>query len=156
LAATPCTARADDARGRQSHADCAGRLAGMERGLLQMQRDCAELQSHYDNDLVYLALAASFVRKWMRNEGVASWLHLHHPTFAIALDALVTAADFAVEPGRPMKLPYFSTASPEVSRKSTLSRAATSLVATTAKPRKSDEAKHRTGNRPSSARQANR
>jgi hypothetical protein len=89
----------------------------MEQGLLQMRRDCAELRSHYDDDLIYLALAASFVRKWMRNEVVASWLHLHHPKFAIVLDALVTAADVAIEPGRPMKLPYAPTASAAGARK---------------------------------------
>jgi hypothetical protein len=89
----------------------------MEQGLLQMQRDCAELRSHYDDDLIYLALAASFVRKWMRNEVVASWLRLHHSKFAIVLDALVTAADVAIEPGRPMKLPYSPTAKPAGSRK---------------------------------------
>ncbi|WP_408334405.1 plasmid partitioning protein RepB C-terminal domain-containing protein [Paraburkholderia agricolaris] len=122
LAATPCGGRADDARGRQSHADCAGRLARTEQGLLQMQRDCAELRSHYNDDLIYLALAASFIRKWMRNEVVASWLHLHHPKFAIVLDALVTAADVAIEPGRPMKLPYSPTSNPAGSRKSSLSK----------------------------------
>lgn len=117
LAATPSNERSDDARGRQSHPDCAGRLARMERGLVQMQFEAAELRSHYDDDLFHLALAASHVRGWMRNEVVTTWLYSHHPEFAVVLDRLVKAADFAIEPGRPMRLPYSPAASPSVSRK---------------------------------------
>lgn len=122
LAATPAAGRADDARGRQSHAECAARLANMEQELLQMQRDCLELRSHYDDDLMYLALAASFVRKWMRDEVVASWLHAHHAKYAIVLDALVTASDIAIEPKRPMKLPYSPVTNTGGSRKESRGR----------------------------------
>jgi hypothetical protein len=118
LAATVCSDRADDARGRQSHADSAARLARMEQGLLRLQRHCAELRSHYDDDLVYLALAATFVRKWVRNEVVASWLHLHHPKFAVVLVRLGEASDFAKVPGRHMRLPYSPRAGSIESRKS--------------------------------------
>ncbi|CAE6820662.1 MULTISPECIES: plasmid partitioning protein RepB C-terminal domain-containing protein [Paraburkholderia] len=118
LAATPSNERADDARGRQSHPDCAGRLARMERGLIRMQLEATELRSHYNDDLVHLALAASFVRGWMRNGLVAAWLQCHHPEFAAVLKGLVKAADFAVQPGRPMTLPYSTDANPAESRKS--------------------------------------
>ena len=117
LAATPSSERVDDARGRQSHPACAGRLARMEQGLVQMQLEAAELSSHYDDDLFHLALAASYVRGWMRNELVTTWLSSHHPKFAIVLDRLAKVADFAIEPGRPMRLPYSPAASPAISRK---------------------------------------
>lgn len=117
LAATPSSERVDDARGRQSHPDFAARLAGMERGLVQMQLEAAELRSHYDDDLFHLALAASYVRGWMRNEVVTTRLGSHHPKFSIVLDRLAKATDFAIEPGRPMRLPYSPGASPAISRK---------------------------------------
>ncbi|ASV96810.1 plasmid partitioning protein RepB C-terminal domain-containing protein [Paraburkholderia aromaticivorans] len=117
LAATPSSERVDDARGRQSHPDCATRLARMERRLIQMQLEAAELRWQYDDDLFHLALAASYVRGWMRNEVVTTWLYSHHPEFAIVLDRLAKAADFAIEPGRPMRLPYSPAASPAISRK---------------------------------------
>lgn len=117
LAATPSRERGDDARGRQSHPDFAARLAGMERGLFQMQLEAAELRSHYDDDLFHLALAASYVRSWMRSKVITTWLGSHHPNFAIVLDRLAKAADLAIEPGRPMRLPYSPTASPAIERK---------------------------------------
>lgn len=117
LAATPSSERTDDARGRQSHPDCAGRLARMEQGLVQIQLEAAELRSHYDNDLFHLALTASYVRGWMRSEVVATWLSSHHPEFAIVLDRLTKAADFAIQPGRQMRLPYSPVASPATLRK---------------------------------------
>ncbi|WP_408505962.1 plasmid partitioning protein RepB C-terminal domain-containing protein [Paraburkholderia sediminicola] len=117
LAATSASERTDDARGRQSHRDCAGRLARMERGLVQMQREAADLRSHYDDDLVHLAVAASFVRGWMRNEEVTTWLFSHHAKFAVVLETLAKATDFAIEPARPMKLPYLPAACPAKSRK---------------------------------------
>ncbi|RKF36723.1 plasmid partitioning protein RepB C-terminal domain-containing protein [Paraburkholderia fungorum] len=117
LAATPSSERADDARGRQSHPDCAGRLARMEQGLVQIQLEAAELRSHYYDDLFHLALAASYVRGWMRNEVVTAWLYSHHQEFAIVLDRLAKTADFAIEAGRPMRLPYSPAASPAISRK---------------------------------------
>ncbi|MBB5441601.1 hypothetical protein [Paraburkholderia sp. WSM4177] len=82
-----------------------------------MQLEAAELRSHYDDDLFHLALAASYVRGWTRNEVVTPWLYSHHPEFAIVLDRLAKAADFAIEPGRPMRLPYSPAASPAISRK---------------------------------------
>ncbi|NPT67394.1 hypothetical protein GS910_24655 [Paraburkholderia sp. RL16-012-BIC-B] len=117
LAATPSSERVDDARGRQSHPDFAGRLARMEQGLVQMQVEAAELRSHYDDDLFHLAVAASYVRGWMRNKVVTTWLYSHHAEFAVVLDRLAKAADFAIEPRRPMRLPYSPAASPAVSRK---------------------------------------
>ncbi|MDR6495230.1 hypothetical protein J2797_005146 [Paraburkholderia terricola] len=106
LAATPSSQRSDDARGRQSHPDCVDQLARIERGLVQMQREAAELRLHHGDNLVHLVLAASVVRDWMMNEVVTTWLHSHYPESAIVLQRLANAADFAVEPGRPMKLPY--------------------------------------------------
>ncbi len=117
LAATPSSERTDDARGRQSHPDCAARLAGMERGLVQMQLEAAELRSHYDDELFHLALAASYVRGWMRNEVVTTWLRSHHPKFTIVLDRLAKAADFAAQPRRSMRLPYSPTASPAIAHR---------------------------------------
>ncbi|NYH24211.1 hypothetical protein GGD40_003690 [Paraburkholderia bryophila] len=106
LAATPANERTDDARGRQSHPDCANRLGRMERELAQMQVEAAEKRSRYEADLVYLALTASFVRNWMNNEVIVSWLESHHPRCAIALARLASKSDFAIEAARPMKLPY--------------------------------------------------
>ncbi|WP_367117591.1 plasmid partitioning protein RepB C-terminal domain-containing protein [Paraburkholderia phenazinium] len=117
LAATPSSKRGDDARGRQSHPDSARRLARMEQGLIQMQLEAAELRSHYDDDLFHLALAACYVRGWMRNEVVTTWLHSRHPESAAVLDRLAKAADFAIEPRRPMKLPYSPAASPAAPHK---------------------------------------
>lgn len=128
LAATPSSERVDDARGRQSHADFAARLAGMERGLVQMQLEAAELRSHYDDDLFHLALAASYVRGWMRNDVVTTWLRLHHPKFAIVLDRLAKAADFAIEPMRPMRLPYSPAGRSAVSRKGKSGRCPTAGI----------------------------
>jgi hypothetical protein len=106
LAATPANERTDDARGRQSHPDCASRLARMERELVHMQLEAAELRSRYDDDLVHLALAASFVRNWTSNEVVATWLCSHRLKFAVVLGRLAKDSDFAIESGRRMKLPY--------------------------------------------------
>jgi hypothetical protein len=117
LAATPSNKRSDDARGRQSHAHFAGRLARMEQGLVEMQLEATELRSHYEDNLFYLALAASYVRSWMRSKVITTWLGSHHPDFAIVLDRLAKAADLAIEPGRPMRLPYSPTASPAIARK---------------------------------------
>lgn len=71
-----------------------------------MQRQATELRTHYDADLFYLVLAATFVRNWMGNEVVASWLRSNHPKFAVTLGRLAAESDFAIESGRPMKLPY--------------------------------------------------
>lgn len=128
LAATPSSERVDDARGRQSHPDFAGRLARMEQGLVQMQLEAAELRSHYDDDLFHLALAASYVRGWMRNEVVTTWLRSHHPRFAIVLDQLGKAADFAIEPKRSMRLPYSLLARHAISRKGKSVRCASASI----------------------------
>ncbi|MFM0502934.1 plasmid partitioning protein RepB C-terminal domain-containing protein [Paraburkholderia caffeinilytica] len=130
LAATPSSERVDDARGRQSHPDYAGRLARMERGLVQMQLEATELRSHYDGDLFHLALAASYVRGWMRNEVVTTWLSSHHPEFAVVLERLAKAADSAIEPARSMKLPYSPAARPAVSRKGKAGRHPTTGIQT--------------------------
>lgn len=82
-----------------------------------MQVDAAEQRSRYEDDLVYLALAASFVRNWMRNEVVAAWLYSHHPQFAGVLGRLAKDSDFAIESGRLMKLPYALAGNAVVSRK---------------------------------------
>ncbi|MFM0651800.1 hypothetical protein [Paraburkholderia sediminicola] len=104
LAATLPAERSDDARGRQSHPGYRGRLAKMEQGLSQLQREATELELCYNDDLFYLALASSYVRNWTRNEVVYPWLRSHHPKFAVLLKTLVEVADFAIEPKRPMKL----------------------------------------------------
>lgn len=106
LAATPAGERTDDARGRQSHPDCVSRLARIERELAQMQINAAGRRSRYEDDLVYLALTASFVRGWMNNAVVAAWLESHHSEFAGVLGRLATDSDFAIESERVMKLPY--------------------------------------------------
>lgn len=130
LAATPSSERVDDARGRQSHADCAARLAKMEQGLVQMQLEAAQLRSHYDDDLFHLALAASYVRGWMRHEVVTAWLSSHHPEFAIVLERLAKAADSAIEPGRAMKLPYSPATRPAAPRKGKAGRRPTTGIQT--------------------------
>lgn len=109
LAATAADERTDDARGRQSHPGCVIRLSRMERGLIKMQSTGEELRSRYGEDLAYLALVACFVRSWTTHEMVAAWLRSRHPKSATILDSLTRAADFAVKPGRAMKLPYSPT-----------------------------------------------
>ncbi|WNC95042.1 hypothetical protein RI103_34775 [Paraburkholderia sp. FT54] len=130
LAATPASKRADDARGRQSHAECAARLARLELGLVQLQREAAELRSQYEADLVQLALTASFVRDWMKNKVVAEWIHLHHPDFAAVLENLVKASECAVVPGRKMKLAFSTASTPTVPRKLTRERGLMSSIKT--------------------------
>ena len=106
LAATPASQRADDPRGRQSDRHCARLLSGMEKGLTQMQETVQSLTPGYHDDLCSLALAASFVRGWMRDDVVTAWLQSHAPGTAATLGHLVSASEAATAPKRRMKLPY--------------------------------------------------
>jgi len=106
LAATPASQRADDPRGRQSDRHRARLLSGMEKGLAHMQETVRSLTPSYHDDLYCLALAASFVRGWMRDDVVAAWLQSHAPGAAAALGQLVSASETATAPKRRMKLPY--------------------------------------------------
>lgn len=106
LAATPASQRADDPRGRQSNCERARQLSGMEKGLVRMQVMAGSLKSAFDDDLYYLALAASFVRSWMGDDVVRTWLQAHYPGNAITLARLVSASEAATVPKRRMKLPY--------------------------------------------------
>ncbi|MFM0178740.1 plasmid partitioning protein RepB C-terminal domain-containing protein [Paraburkholderia aspalathi] len=106
LAATPASQRADDPRGRQADRHRAKLLSGMEKGLTHMQETMQSLTPSYHDDLYCLALAASFVRDWMRDDVVAAWLRTHAPGAAVTLGELVSASEKAKAPSRPMKLPY--------------------------------------------------
>ena len=106
LAATPASQRADDPRGRQSDRHRARLLSGMEKGLTQMQETVQSLTPGYHDDLCCLALAASFVRGWMRDDVVTAWLQSHTPGGAATLGQLVSASETATAPKRRMKLPY--------------------------------------------------
>ncbi|MFM0072618.1 plasmid partitioning protein RepB C-terminal domain-containing protein [Paraburkholderia sediminicola] len=106
LAATPASQRADDPRGRQSDRHRARLLSGMEKGLTQMQETVQSLTPGYHDDLCCLALAASFVRGWMRDDVVTAWLQSRTPGAAVTLGYLVSASERATAPKRRMKLPY--------------------------------------------------
>lgn len=106
LAATPASQRADDPRGRQSDRHRARLLSGMEKGLTRMQETVQSLTPGYHDDLCSLALAASFVRGWMRDDVVTEWLHSHSPSAAATLAQLISASETATAPKRRMKLPY--------------------------------------------------
>ena len=106
LAATHASQRADDPRGRQSDRHCARLLSGMEKGLTHMQETVRFLTPSYHDDLCSLALAASFVRGWMRDDVVTEWLHSHSPSAAATLAQLISASETATAPKRRMKLPY--------------------------------------------------
>ena len=77
LAATPASQRADDPRGRQSDRHRARLLSGMEKGLTHVQETVQSLTPGYHDDLNCLALTASFVRGWMRDDVVTEWLQPH-------------------------------------------------------------------------------
>lgn len=106
LAATPASQRADDPRGRQSDRHRARLLSGMEKGLTHMQETVRSLTPGYHDDLYCLALAASFVRGWMRDDVVKAWLQSHAPGAAAIFGQLVSASETATAPKRRMKLPY--------------------------------------------------
>ncbi|SOE99477.1 hypothetical protein SAMN05446635_7498 [Burkholderia sp. OK233] len=108
LAATPASLRADDPRGRQSDRHRARLLSGMEKGLTHMQEMVQSLTPSYHDDLCCLALAASFVRGWMRDDVVTAWLQSHTPGAAATLGHLVSASETAIAPKRRMKLAYAS------------------------------------------------
>ncbi|MFM0011656.1 plasmid partitioning protein RepB C-terminal domain-containing protein [Paraburkholderia sediminicola] len=112
LAATPASQRADDPRGRQSDRHRARLLSGMEKGLTHVQETVRARTPSYHDDLYCLALAASFVRGWMRDDVVAAWLQSHAPGAAATLGQLVSASETATAPKRRMKLPYASAAQP--------------------------------------------
>ena len=107
LAATPASQRADEPRGRQSDRRRARLLSGMEKGLTHMQETVRSLTPRYDDDLYCLAVTASFVRGWMRDDVVMAWLHSHAPgAFATLQIEVRRASEAATVPKRRMKLPY--------------------------------------------------
>ncbi|WP_408436492.1 plasmid partitioning protein RepB C-terminal domain-containing protein [Paraburkholderia sediminicola] len=106
LAATPASQRVDDPRGRQSDCKRARRLSAMEKGLAQMQDTARAQMSGYRDDLFCLALTASFVRGWICEDVVRTWLQLHYPGAAHTLAQLAAVSDSATVPKRPMRLPY--------------------------------------------------
>lgn len=106
LAATPAVLRADDPRGRQSDRGGARRLAAMERELVRRQLAAQQLAAGYYEDLLLLALTASFVRGLMRNDVVRLWLQSRYTGNAITLERMASRSDSARRPKRPMKLPY--------------------------------------------------
>ncbi|WP_408339540.1 plasmid partitioning protein RepB C-terminal domain-containing protein [Paraburkholderia agricolaris] len=106
LAATPASLRVDDPRGRQSDCKSARLLSAMERGLVQMQDAARTQMSGYHDDLYCLALTASFVRSWICEDVVRTWLQLHYPGAAHTLAQLAAVSDRATVPKRPMRLPY--------------------------------------------------
>lgn len=108
LAATPASQRADDPRGRQSDRHRARLLSGLEKGLTHMQETVRSLTPGYHDDLYCIALAASFVRGWMRDDVVTAWLQSHTPGAAATLGHLVSASETATAPKRRMRLPYTS------------------------------------------------
>lgn len=106
LAATPASQRVDDPRGRQADRHHTRLLSGMEKRLTHVQETVQSLRQDYHDDLYYLALAASFVRGWMHDDVVTTWLKSHAPGAVATLGEVVSASDKAKAPGRPMKLPY--------------------------------------------------
>ena len=78
----------------------------MEKRLVQMQRQILDLKQRHDENILNLALAASWARGWMRDEVVSMWLDEHHSKYAAVLKRVARDADNSVEPGRRVKLPY--------------------------------------------------
>jgi hypothetical protein len=108
LAATPAHLRIDDPRGRQSHPGRAKRLAVMERGLVKMQARAQDLTVAYNDELLLLALAASYIRGWIQNDVLRLWLRSRHPEDLVFLERLATRSDRSKKAKRSMKLSYAS------------------------------------------------
>ncbi|HEX7911690.1 MAG TPA: hypothetical protein VF534_26850 [Paraburkholderia sp.] len=71
-----------------------------------MQLSAQELAAGYHDDLLLLALTASFVRGWMRNEVVRLWLQSHYAGHAATLGRMAARSDSARQAKRPMKLSW--------------------------------------------------
>ena len=106
LAATPASMRVDAAHGHVSHPDCVRRLGRIVQRLTALQQDAQCLRSHHDGNLLLLTLAAGWARGWVRDAVIAQWLKSRRPDYAAVLERLVQDADYAIVPGRRMKLAY--------------------------------------------------
>ena len=106
LAATPASMRVDAAHGHVSHPDCVRRLGGIVQRLTALQQDAQCLRSRHDENLLFLTLAAGWARGWVRDAVIAQWLQARRPDYAAVLERLVQDADYAIVPGRRMKLAY--------------------------------------------------
>ncbi|WP_310076486.1 plasmid partitioning protein RepB C-terminal domain-containing protein [Paraburkholderia graminis] len=106
LAATPASMRVDAAHGHVSHPDCVRRLGGIVQRLTALQQDAQCLRSRHDGNLLLLTLAAGWARGWVRDAVIAQWLQARRPDYAAVLEGLVQDADYAIVPGRRMKLAY--------------------------------------------------
>ena len=71
-----------------------------------MQLAAQELAAGYYDDLLLLALTASFVRNWMRNDVVKLWLQSRYPGNAVTLGRMASRSESARQAKRPMKLSY--------------------------------------------------
>ena len=106
LAATPASMRIDAAHGHVSHPDCVRRLGRITQRLTAAQQDAQCLRSRHDENLLLLTLAAGWARGWVRDAVIAQWLKARRPDYAAVLERLVQDADYAIVPGRRMKLAY--------------------------------------------------
>ncbi|WP_310401846.1 plasmid partitioning protein RepB C-terminal domain-containing protein [Paraburkholderia graminis] len=106
LAATPASMRIDAAHGHVSHPDCVRRLGRIVQRLTALQQDAECLRSRHDGNLLLLTLAAGWARGWVRDVVIAQWLQARRPDYAAVLERLVQDADYAIVPGRRMKLAY--------------------------------------------------
>jgi len=106
LAATPASMRVDAAHGHVSPPDCVRRLGRIVQRLTALQQDAECLRSRHDGNLLLLTLAAGWARGWVRDAVIAQWLKSRRPDYAAVLERLVQDADYAIVPGRRMKLAY--------------------------------------------------
>ena len=106
LAATPASMRVDAAQAHVSHPDCVRRLGRIVQRLTAAQQDAERLRSRHDGNLLLLTLAAGWARGWVSDAVIAQWLKSRRPDYAAVLERLVQDADYAIVPGRRMKLAY--------------------------------------------------
>ncbi|MGF6859143.1 hypothetical protein OKW29_008054 [Paraburkholderia sp. CI3] len=85
---------------------CSGELARIVHRLAAAQEDADVLRAKHDGNLLFLTLAAGWVRTWIRDDVIAQWLASRRPAYVVPLKGIVDDADFAIEPRRHMKLPY--------------------------------------------------
>ncbi|CAD6562259.1 hypothetical protein LMG28727_07700 [Paraburkholderia kirstenboschensis] len=106
LAATPADRRIDDGHLCRSSPDCTRALARIVIRLAAAQKDAERLRADHDSNLVFLTLAAGWVRTWIRDDVIGQWLTSREPAYLAALKGIVDEADSAIAPRRQMKLPY--------------------------------------------------
>lgn len=106
LLATPRDGQKQDGRAFKFDIRRQRRLARLEKRLIVLQAKAAAFAQDHSENLLYLALCSSYIRGWVQDNVVSTWLHMHCPSHATYIAQFVSDANEAKEPKRPMKLPY--------------------------------------------------